>query len=83
MRAQLLLFSTVMFCAAPAFAISNDDLRAALEQRFKDDRTGACVAAGVIDNGTIATRICIAPIRNPSARTMSTRRSKSALSPRR
>ena len=27
----------------------------ALEQRFKGDRTGACVAAGVIDGGTIAT----------------------------
>jgi len=55
MRAQLLFFSAVMFCATPAFAISNDDVRAALEQRFKGDRTGACVAAGVIDDGTIAT----------------------------
>ena len=45
MRAQLLVFSALMFCATPAFAISNDDLRAALEQRFKGDRTGACVAA--------------------------------------
>jgi CubicO group peptidase (beta-lactamase class C family) len=44
-----------MFCATPAFAISNDDVRAALEQRFKGDRTGACVAAGVIDDSTIAT----------------------------
>jgi CubicO group peptidase (beta-lactamase class C family) len=44
-----------MFCAAPALAISNDDVRAALEHRFKGDRTGACVAAGVIDDGTIAT----------------------------
>ena len=34
--------------AAPAFAISNDDVRLALEQRFKGDRTGACIAAGVI-----------------------------------
>jgi len=55
MRAQLLCFSAVMFCAAPALAISNDDVRAALEQRFKGDRTGACIAAGVIDDGTIAT----------------------------
>ena len=54
MRAKLLLFSAVMFCAAPAFAISSDDVRAALEQRFKDDRTGACIAAGVIDDGTVA-----------------------------
>jgi CubicO group peptidase (beta-lactamase class C family) len=44
-----------MLCASPASAISNDDLKAALSQRFKDDRTGACIAAGVIDDGTIAT----------------------------
>jgi D-alanyl-D-alanine-carboxypeptidase/D-alanyl-D-alanine-endopeptidase len=55
MRAQLLFFSAVMFCATPAFAIGNDDVGAALEQRFKGDRTGACIAAGVIDDGTIAT----------------------------
>jgi D-alanyl-D-alanine-carboxypeptidase/D-alanyl-D-alanine-endopeptidase len=55
MRAQLLVFSALMSCAAPALAISNEDVRAALEQRFKGDRTGACVAAGVIDDGTIAT----------------------------
>lgn len=44
-----------MLYATPGFAISNDDVRAALELRFKDDRTGACIAAGVIDAGTIAT----------------------------
>ena len=55
MRAYLLFFSAVTFCTTPAFAISNDDVRAALEQRFKGDRTGACIAAGVIDDGTIAT----------------------------
>src|SRR6267142_1574868 len=55
MRAQFLLFSAVMFCATPAFAISNDDVRTALEQRFKGARTGACIAAGVIADGTIAT----------------------------
>src|SRR6185312_4448862 len=55
MRAKLLLFSAVMFCAAPAFAISSDEVRAALDQRFKGDRTGACIAAGVIDDGTVAT----------------------------
>jgi len=54
MRA-LLLLSALVVCATPAFALSNDELRAALEQRFKGDRTGACVAAGVIDNGTTAT----------------------------
>jgi D-alanyl-D-alanine-carboxypeptidase/D-alanyl-D-alanine-endopeptidase len=55
MKARLLIFSVVTLCATPAFAISNDDVQAALAQRFKDDRTGACIAAGVIDNGAIAT----------------------------
>ena len=55
MRAQSLIVSVVMFCATPAFAISNDDVRAALEQRFNGDRTGACIAAGVIDDSSIAT----------------------------
>ena len=54
MKALLILVSA-MLCATPAFAIGNDDVQAALAQRFKDDRTGACVAAGVIDNGAIAT----------------------------
>jgi serine-type D-Ala-D-Ala carboxypeptidase/endopeptidase len=55
MKARLLILSVVTLCATPAFAISNDDVQAALAQRFKDDRTGACIAAGVIDNGAIAT----------------------------
>src|SRR5882757_1478225 len=55
MRARLLAFVAALSCATPAFAISNDDLRATLEQRFKGDRTGACIAAGVIDDGTVAT----------------------------
>src|SRR5215475_5502971 len=33
-------------------AASESDLRAALEQRFKGDRSGACIAAAVIENGT-------------------------------
>ena len=55
MRALVLFISFAILGATPAFAVSNDDLRAALEQRFKGDRTGACIAAGVIDDGTIAT----------------------------
>jgi serine-type D-Ala-D-Ala carboxypeptidase/endopeptidase len=55
MRALPLLVSTIMLYATPGFAISNDDVRAALELRFKGDRTGACIAAGVIDAGAIAT----------------------------
>ncbi|WP_050044901.1 serine hydrolase [Bradyrhizobium sp. LTSP849] len=55
MRALLLLVSTIVLYATPGFAISNDDVRAALELRFRRDRTGACIAAGVIDAGAIAT----------------------------
>jgi len=55
MRALLPLVSTIVLYATPGFAISNGDVRAALELRFKEDRTGACIAAGVIDAGAIAT----------------------------
>jgi CubicO group peptidase (beta-lactamase class C family) len=51
----MLCLWVVLLGATPAFAISNDDVRAALEQRLKGDRTGACIAAGVIDDGAIAT----------------------------
>jgi serine-type D-Ala-D-Ala carboxypeptidase/endopeptidase len=55
-QALFLLFSSVMlFGSLPSFAMSNDDLKVELVQRFKDDRTGACVAAGLIDNGAVAT----------------------------
>jgi D-alanyl-D-alanine-carboxypeptidase/D-alanyl-D-alanine-endopeptidase len=54
MRTHLLSLAAVALSAMPALAMSDDDLRAALEQRFKHDRTGACVAAAVIDNGTTA-----------------------------
>src|SRR5262249_34270586 len=54
MRALFLGLAAVMLSTMSAFAMSDDDLRAALEQRFKGDRTGACVAAAVIDNGTTA-----------------------------
>jgi serine-type D-Ala-D-Ala carboxypeptidase/endopeptidase len=45
--------------------MSSDDVRAALEQRFKGDRTGACIAAGVIEDGAIATAYYCA---DPNAR---------------
>ena len=45
MRALCLSLVAVMVSTMPASAISDGDLRAALEQRFKGDRTGACVAA--------------------------------------
>jgi CubicO group peptidase (beta-lactamase class C family) len=54
MRAHLFNLAAVTLFAASASAMSDSDLSAALEQRFKGDRTGACIAAAVIDNGTIA-----------------------------
>jgi CubicO group peptidase (beta-lactamase class C family) len=41
----------VALSSAPACAASDSDVRAALEQHFRGDRTGACVAAALIDNG--------------------------------
>jgi serine-type D-Ala-D-Ala carboxypeptidase/endopeptidase len=54
MKAHLASLAAITLCTTPAFAISDGHLRAALEQRFKGDRTGACVAAAVIDGGTTA-----------------------------
>src|SRR5262245_32500694 len=58
MRTHVLSLA-VALSSVPAFAASDNDLRATLEQRFKGDRTGACIAAAVIENGTTAsTYIC-------------------------
>jgi serine-type D-Ala-D-Ala carboxypeptidase/endopeptidase len=54
MRKHLLSVAVFAFSATQALAMSDDELRAALERRFKDDRSGACVAAAVIDNGKTA-----------------------------
>jgi serine-type D-Ala-D-Ala carboxypeptidase/endopeptidase len=54
MRTHLLTVTAIAFSAMSAFAMSDNDLRVALEQRFKGDRTGACVAAALIDNGATA-----------------------------
>ena len=54
MRKLHLIACAVALFPSAALAMNDSDLRAALEQRFKDDRTGACVAAAVIDNGVIA-----------------------------
>jgi serine-type D-Ala-D-Ala carboxypeptidase/endopeptidase len=43
-----------MLSTLSAFAMNDSDLRAAIEQRFKNDRTGACIAAAAIENGTTA-----------------------------
>ena len=54
MRTHILSLAAIVLCTIPAFPMSDNDVRAALEQRFKGDRTGACVAAAVIDNGATA-----------------------------
>ncbi len=62
MRTHLLSLAAVALSAMPALAMSDSDLRVALEQRFKDDRSGACVAAAVNDNGaTPRAYVCADP----------------------
>ncbi len=62
MRTHLLSLAAVVLSTMSAFAMSDNDLRAALEQRFKGDWTGVCVAAAVIDNGTTASAyVCADP----------------------
>jgi CubicO group peptidase (beta-lactamase class C family) len=61
-RYASLILGAVALSAVPAFAMSNGELRAALEKRFKNDRTGACVAAAVIENGRTSTAyVCANP----------------------
>jgi hypothetical protein len=70
-RTHFLTVAAIALSAAPALATSDGDLRTALEQRFKGDRTGACVAAAVIDNGTTATAYVCAMLK-PHARSTTT-----------
>jgi D-alanyl-D-alanine-carboxypeptidase/D-alanyl-D-alanine-endopeptidase len=49
-----LLCLVAALASVPAFARSDEELRAALERRLKDDRTGACIAAAVIEDGATA-----------------------------
>src|SRR5262245_54321327 len=61
MRTHLVCLA-VALSSVPAFAASDDDLRVTLERRFEGDRTGACVAAAVIDKNTTATAyVCSDP----------------------
>jgi serine-type D-Ala-D-Ala carboxypeptidase/endopeptidase len=62
MRRHLLNLAAVTLSTTSALAMSDSDLRGALDQRFKGDRTGACVAAAVIDKGTTASAyVCSDP----------------------
>ena len=59
-RWLLLLIAGVF--ALPGWAASAEALQAKLEARFKDDRTGACVAAALIDNGQVVrAKTCAQP----------------------
>ena len=49
-----LLSLAVALSSLPALAASDSDVRTALEQRFRGDRTGACIAAALVENGTTA-----------------------------
>ena len=64
MRTHLLSLA-VALSSVPSIAMGDDELRAALERRFKDDRTGACVAAAVIDKGTTASAYVCAKSQRP------------------
>ena len=65
MRTRLLGLAAVTLSTTSAFAMSDDDLRAALERRFTNDRTGACVAAAVIDKGATAKAYVCSKSRRP------------------
>ncbi|HEX6000293.1 MAG TPA: serine hydrolase domain-containing protein [Hyphomicrobiaceae bacterium] len=49
MRKHLLSLAVIAISATSALAMTDGELHAVLEKRFKDDRTGACVAAAVIE----------------------------------
>src|SRR5215813_9442638 len=53
MRVRLLSLA-IALSSASAMAASENELHAALEQRLKGDRSGACIATAVIENGTEA-----------------------------
>ena len=55
MRTHLLCLAAVTLSVSSAFAMSDSDLRASLEHRFKGDRTDTCVAAALVEKGATAT----------------------------
>jgi CubicO group peptidase (beta-lactamase class C family) len=63
MNMRLGLAAVAVFAfAAPASAMTDSELRALLEQRFAGDRTGACVAAAVVEQGRTSTAyVCADP----------------------
>lgn len=51
--------------AAPAWAIDEAGLKSLIEQRFKGDRTGACIAAAFIETGAVVRAHACADTANP------------------
>src|SRR5262245_50611281 len=64
MRTLFLGLAAVTHFTASAYAMSNNDLRAALAQRFEGDRTGACVAAAVVDKRAVASAYVCADVKS-------------------
>jgi CubicO group peptidase (beta-lactamase class C family) len=54
MKKHFLSLAVIAISTISASAMTDEELGAALEQRFKGDRTGACVAAAMIENGATA-----------------------------
>ena len=53
--AVITAMSSAILLSSHAMATSDQELHAVLQQRFAGDRTGACVAAAVIERSTVAT----------------------------
>jgi serine-type D-Ala-D-Ala carboxypeptidase/endopeptidase len=49
-----LLLASLLAASLPAHAMSGDQLAAALDKRLRGDRTGACVAAAVIEDDQVS-----------------------------
>ncbi|MBL8780875.1 MAG: serine hydrolase, partial [Alphaproteobacteria bacterium] len=61
MRLGLAVVAIAAF-AAQASAMTDNELRVLLEQRFAGDRTGACVVAAVVEQGRTSTAyVCADP----------------------
>lgn len=55
MTMRLALAVVLIIYATPVLAADDGELRGALERRFNDDRTGACVAAAIVDGASTST----------------------------
>lgn len=65
MRSFFSGLAIVVLSATSVFATGDETIRAALAQRFKDDRTGACVAAAVVAGHNTSTAYYCADQQSP------------------